>query len=344
MSEQTGGARDEGLRLLQSGDVEGAMSQFQQALTQNPADGRSHGLLGVCYARRGETESAIRSMQEAARLQPNDASAHYNLGLILFQSQRLPEAKAELDAALAIDPGNARAKELVNRIGAASPDVAGLAGGLAAPAPPAWGQPAPAAAPPFPGAPAYSQEAPAWSPTPAFTAGGAAGGMTAFPGAQGMTGNVTAVHGPQGMQFNPATSAISRTAAPTTGRRVLRGWLWGAAWGQWWTLWTIVSAFIWGHGATDTAFVLGMVIFAIVYAFFGSLSGIIIALANADIGTGAMIGIGAGLCCLGIEFLMGHDAAALVFNVIFYVITGRYIGARIARQVQAPVPVPALTQ
>jgi len=343
MSEQTGGARDEGLRLLQSGDVEGAMSQFQQALTQNPADGRSHGLLGVCYARRGETESAIRSMQEAARLQPNDASAHYNLGLILFQSQRLPEAKAELDAALAIDPGNARAKELVNRIGAASPDVAGLAGGLAAPAPPAWGQPAPAAAPPFPGAPAYSQEAPAWSPTPAFTAGGAAGGMTAFPGAQGMTGNVTAVHGPQGMQFNPATSAISRAAAPGTGRRMGRGLLWGAAWGQWWTLWVIISAFIWGRGSASPEFVLRVILFAFVYAFFGSVCGMIIALANADIGAGAMIGIGTGLCCLGLQFLMRGSTGVLI-NVFFYVITGRYIGARIARQVQALVPVPALTQ
>ncbi|HTE19042.1 MAG TPA: tetratricopeptide repeat protein, partial [Armatimonadota bacterium] len=133
MSEQPTTSRDEGARLLQAGDPEGATSLLQQAIMQNPSDGRAHGLLGICHARRGDLPASIASLSEAARLMPNEAAVHYNLANVLFQAHRLPEARAGLERALALKPDHPGALQLLERVTAASPATAAPAASSAPP-------------------------------------------------------------------------------------------------------------------------------------------------------------------------------------------------------------------
>ena len=141
-----------------------------------------------------------------------------------------------------------------------------------------------------------------------------------------------------GLDQLPALTKES--ARPGVIRRIARGLLWGVVYGQWWTLMMIVSAFFWGAMRSDLAFdsrlIVIWVIFAVVYGFFGSLSGFIIGASNAFMGTGVAIGIGTGMILCGLQALAQHDPGDLV-NVIFYFFTGRFIGAAITRRVQQPM-------
>jgi hypothetical protein len=120
----------------------------------------------------------------------------------------------------------------------------------------------------------------------------------------------------------------------------LRGIGWGPLFGQWWTLWTAISMMIWGGGFKDGAgmFLLEIVIYAVIYGFFGSVTGVIIALINPDDEekVGGIVGIAVGLAVCGLEVLITHDPAGLV-NVVFYFITGRFVGTGLAGRIMAPV-------
>jgi hypothetical protein len=116
-------------------------------------------------------------------------------------------------------------------------------------------------------------------------------------------------------------------------RRLGRGWLWGIWYGQWWTLMTVVSGFIWGEGWPGTV---AVVIMAVIYGFFGSVTGIIIGAANASPGTGSTIGVGVGVTVCLLETLLAVDARGLI-NLIWYFFTGQFVGAGIAGRVQRPV-------
>jgi hypothetical protein len=135
------------------------------------------------------------------------------------------------------------------------------------------------------------------------------------------------------------TAAPVVAADPSVGRRILRAVGWGPLYGQWWTVWTVVSGFIWGSALKEgwPAFILGTVIMAFVYGFFGSVTGWIIALVNPDdeekIGGGIGIGVGLTLCAL--EVFLLKDPAGLI-NVFFYFITGRYVGTGLAGRIMAP--------
>ncbi len=144
-----------------------------------------------------------------------------------------------------------------------------------------------------------------------------------------------------GMVYNPVVPQGPRMAAPPSGLRFLRGAGWGALFGQWWTLWTIASHLLW-HG-TDGSFSVGglallIVIYAVVYAFFGAIAGLIIAAISAPPGKGALVGIVVGLCVMGIEAMIMGGLGSLI-NIFFYYVTGRYIGVNIAVRVSRPVQI-----
>src|ERR1051326_2642918 len=106
--------------------------------------------------------------------------------------------------------------------------------------------------------------------------------------------------------------------SPGLGRRILRGLLWGALYGQWWTVWTLFSMFFWGHMSFDGSGLVVVVGFiAIVFGFFGSLTGLVIGAANAMPSTGMAIGIGAGVVLCLLEAAATHSAGMLM-NLVFY--------------------------
>jgi tetratricopeptide repeat protein len=352
MSEQALACRNEGARLLQAGDFGGALQRLQQAVRQNPRDGEAHGLLGIAQVRQGALASAIPSLQEAARLMPDSVSASYNLAVALFQAQRLPEARAEAQRTLALNPQHPTAGDLIGRINAAQPAPGGAAGGAArdealsprgaaplqdsaatpstvslsafTPPPPDF---TPEGVPQAPGA-GFTGETPAAqasAPAPSWVGAPAAG----FP-VPSVPGGAPAL---QGASFTaPAIPGVGE-AAPGVGLRLLRGWLWGILYGQWWTVWSLVSFFLWNHQDVGVGLIVLVVIWVVVYGFFGSLTGLIIGAANLDQEQAGWAGVGVAALAFGLETLLGGFS---VVNLVWYFFTGRFIGHGLGARIQHP--------
>ena len=194
--------------------------------------------------------------------------------------------------------------------------------GLASPnytPPPGMGMPPPP--PPQPGL-----ASPNYAPPPGFTPG---------PGLPPLPPQVA------GMQYQPQAPAFQPAAlAPSLGLRIGRGIGWGALYGQWWTL----GVFIWdilrssgGEHPLSAAWMGGLtLLFALFFAFVGSVMGLIIGAMDAMPDTGAIVGVVIGLVMLGLEYLLTRSGMIFV-NIFFWFFTGRFIGANIAARVQRPV-------
>lgn len=356
--------REEGVRLLQAGEVTGALHTLRQAVSQNPTDGKAYGYLGVGYARLGDYSLAVTALQHAVRLLPNDASMRFNLGMTLFQAQRYAEAKPELELALSLNPNHTGARDLLDRI--VNLGAAAAASTASPPASPGLGQPhaqpmgAVSASPPPPlspgGAPAWNPAPtagmsaappmPSWSTAPSSGSGAPAAELSPPGMAPGPAhpvagippaGGAESLSAPSagGLHYIPADIGAAEGRAPGMGRCLLRGWLWGIVFGQYWTLWQLISGVLFGH-VGNPGFWPYLLVFAFVNAFFGSLTGIVIGACKAQERSAAVIGVGAGVIIMLIRAFLTQSPYQLL-NIFFYFVTGRIVGAGIAGRVNQPV-------
>ena len=116
MSEPAGVARDEGLALLQNGDLEAAQARLAAAVSRQPEDARAHSLLGICEARRGNYAPAIASLETTLQLTPEDPAAYFNLANVLTQCEQGERARVLLRDALLLRPNYPAAQELLDQI------------------------------------------------------------------------------------------------------------------------------------------------------------------------------------------------------------------------------------
>jgi len=107
-----------GFLFLRKGELDQAISQFQEALNIRSRNSESHYSLGAALiqsnlgnalARKQLWDEAIDHLQEAVRLRPDYADAYFNLGSVLFQRGRIDQAIAQWRKALAIRPLDAEA-------------------------------------------------------------------------------------------------------------------------------------------------------------------------------------------------------------------------------------------
>jgi len=84
----------------QVGELEEAISLYQQVLKAQPTHPEALHLLGVCRQQQGSLEEAIALIGQALAHQPWFPDAHFNLGIVLKQAGRLAEAKTHLQLAL----------------------------------------------------------------------------------------------------------------------------------------------------------------------------------------------------------------------------------------------------
>jgi protein O-mannosyl-transferase len=104
---------------LERDDVDGAISEFEAALTVNPHAANPHhalelaivhSSLGEAFARKGEEAEAASEFRKAITLQPKYADAHYNLGVLFSAAADYDSAIDEWRTALEIRPDDAEAR------------------------------------------------------------------------------------------------------------------------------------------------------------------------------------------------------------------------------------------
>jgi len=69
--------------LSKKGQIDEAISQFQEAIRLKPDDAEAHNNLGTALGMKGQTDEAISQFQEALRLKPDYAEARSNLAYAL---------------------------------------------------------------------------------------------------------------------------------------------------------------------------------------------------------------------------------------------------------------------
>jgi len=95
-----------GDRLYEAGDVDGAVSEYKQALELAPDEVNVLNSLGVCYGCQGRLEEALSCFARVNALEPENLMAHFNQGYALAMADRNGAALASFRRAAEIGPEN----------------------------------------------------------------------------------------------------------------------------------------------------------------------------------------------------------------------------------------------
>ncbi len=94
----------DGLTSAWSGDEDGALAAFDQAIAVAPDLPRAYLNRGLAKARRGEVQQGIADLDEAIRRAPHAARGYYNRGLLYRRAGDTARAKADEQRAVELDP------------------------------------------------------------------------------------------------------------------------------------------------------------------------------------------------------------------------------------------------
>ena len=108
-------SRDEGARLLKSGQFEEAIHVLEQVAKSDPDDPQVHTYLGAAYYQKGDRLHAIYEFEESLRLQETPKS-YYNLGKVYEEVHRVDEAIRQYRMAVEMDASYAPAREALDRL------------------------------------------------------------------------------------------------------------------------------------------------------------------------------------------------------------------------------------
>jgi tetratricopeptide (TPR) repeat protein len=95
--------------LLQQGETDQAITQFNHALELEPALAENYGNLGDALIQKGQPAEALTQYEKSIALNPNLPEVQYNYANALRQEGRVAEAIAHYRAALALKPSYAEA-------------------------------------------------------------------------------------------------------------------------------------------------------------------------------------------------------------------------------------------
>lgn len=93
----------------QTGRFHDAIMQYEQALQYMPDYLEAHNNVAFVLLRSGQVKDAITHLEEAVRINPNSAEAHFNLGLTLANQGAIEEATKQFETALRLNPGYSEA-------------------------------------------------------------------------------------------------------------------------------------------------------------------------------------------------------------------------------------------
>jgi len=96
-----------GITVLKLGQVDEAITNFQQAIRIKPNYWEAHNNLGSALLQKGRVDEAIDQYQVALQINPDCEEACYSLGNALLQKGRVDEAVVQYEKALQINPDDA---------------------------------------------------------------------------------------------------------------------------------------------------------------------------------------------------------------------------------------------
>jgi tetratricopeptide (TPR) repeat protein len=95
-----------GAALTQTGDLRGAIEQFEETLRLDATHANAHYNLGLLFAQMDQHEQAIKHLRSAISAQPEDNNARFLLAQELFKTNRIEEAEAEVSIVVQSNPDN----------------------------------------------------------------------------------------------------------------------------------------------------------------------------------------------------------------------------------------------
>ena len=98
-----------GVALNKKGRINEALRQFQEAIRLAPDYAEACNNLGSVLMAKGQTDEAISQFQRAIRLRPDYVEAHYNLGIALGRKGQINEAIGQFQEAVRLNPDYAEA-------------------------------------------------------------------------------------------------------------------------------------------------------------------------------------------------------------------------------------------
>jgi hypothetical protein len=353
-----------GAALDRAGHTEEAVEELQRAAALQPRTASAHYNLGVALEKTGRSQEAIAAYSKSIAVDPRHARAREALTR-LGVSPTLPAGGAGT-------PGTPRDRPSGPLSLPRAPATGSAGEAPAAPAPegipaapvqlpdqggPATSiTPAPPLAPEPPGPSPIAAEAAAPRAAPAADAGPLAATESPTEADEAPTGmrgssmewKVNEIgHGAEAAAWPEQPASDKETTAadaepegaapggPGRARRAIRGLGWGALYGQWWTLWIVFWDYIVGGGFSRPGVSPALAIIGLVclYGLAGSIAGLIIGGTNVEFGPAIGIGVGVG-ALLGLAEVISKGQLMAVVNLVFWVITGRFIGAGIWGRVQ----------
>ncbi|MBD2344701.1 tetratricopeptide repeat protein [Anabaena subtropica] len=100
---------EDGKRLVDAGDYNGAIAVYQQAAAMEPKNARIHSGIGYLYAQQGNFQAALASYRRAIAINPNNSDFFYAVGYIKGNMGDTPGAKEAYRRAIQLNRNNVSA-------------------------------------------------------------------------------------------------------------------------------------------------------------------------------------------------------------------------------------------